>query len=202
MNKESYPAWVIHETLYSLLSGNIIPNGHLVETDTTGLAMSGLVQDEPFPLQSSSPYRSVLAQKPVRFLREAIENLHSNITVGLLSLSPQLLYSQTEIVDVQTQNSANVWSYDWRVLVAIYSIAALVDVISIVLGVRAMRKNGGASDLGFARVVATTRKNSALDQLMASWEHGMDPVPPNIESAHIQFKDTEGVGQGTGFVCQ
>ena len=201
IDTETYPAWVIHQTLYSLLSGDIMPNGHFTETDTTGLAMSALVQDLPFPLQSTSGYRSVMPQKPVQFLREAIEQLHFNVTVGLLSLTPQLLYSQVAMSDVETRNAENVWGYDWRVLVATYGVAALLDLIAIVLGVRAMLKNGGCSGLGFIRTVATSRANSNLDDVMDAWEHGMDPVPDDIKKAKVRFGLIQGTRQRVGFLC-
>ncbi|KAH7134949.1 hypothetical protein B0J11DRAFT_595781 [Dendryphion nanum] len=186
----NYPAWVIHQTLYSLLNGSIMPSGRLVETDDTSLAMSGLVQDLPFPLQSNSVYRSSMSQKPVQFLREAIQQLHFNVTVGLLSLAPQLLYSQNGTIDVETRNSENVWSYDWHVLVGTYGAAALFDLVAVIIAVRAMARNGGCSGIGFARTIATTNNNRVLDTVAYTWEHGMDPVPEDVKKMRISFRAT------------
>lgn len=180
------------EELYSLLKGSIMPNGHMVETHTTGLAMSALVQDLPFPLQSTSGHRSVMAQKPVQFLRKAIEDLPFNVTVGLLSLTPQWLYSQAAKVGVETRSSEKVWSYDWHVLAASYSVAALLDVIAVVIAARAMSKNGGCSSLGFARTVATSRNSRALDNAVDAWEHGVDPVPNDVKKAKVVFGEAQG----------
>ncbi|KAH8704498.1 hypothetical protein GQ44DRAFT_764111 [Phaeosphaeriaceae sp. PMI808] len=188
-----YPAWVIHQTIYSLINGGIMPNGRLVETDTTGLAMSALVQDLPFPLESYSGYRSSMAQKPVQFLRNAIQELHFNITVGLLSLTPQLLYSQNATVDVETQIAENVWSYDWHILIATYGTAAFLDIIAIIIAVRAMMKNGGCYGVGFARTVATTKNNRALDHVPRVWEHGMDPMPNDVKYTRVSFGGSRGL---------
>jgi hypothetical protein len=178
-----------------------MPNGRMTETDSTGLKMSALVQDLPFPLQSNSGYRSVMAQKPVQYLRQSIQDLHFNVTVGLLSLAPQLLYSQATTVDAETQNTENVWSYDWHVLVATYGTAAFLDIISVVIGIRAMLKNGGCSGLGFTRTVATSRANRDLDDVVDSWDHGMDPVPQNIQETRIMFGLVQGMRRRVGFVC-
>ncbi|KAF2685989.1 hypothetical protein K458DRAFT_402540 [Lentithecium fluviatile CBS 122367] len=201
LNTDTYPAWVIHQTLYSLLSGSIMPNGRMTETDSTGLAMSALVQDLPFPLQSKFQCRSVMAQKPVQDLRTAIEGLHFNITVGLLSLTPQLLYFQADTVDVEIRGAENVWSYDWHVLTATYGVAALLDIIAVVLGIRAMLKNGGCSSLGFIRTVATSRANRALDNVVDGWEHGLDPVPKDVKRARVRFGVVQRTRPRVGFIC-
>jgi hypothetical protein len=125
----------------------------LVETDTTGLSSSGLVDPVPFPLHLASVFSTVSPQKPVRALRQAIQDLHFNITVGMLSLAPELIYAQAATLTAEIRTTENIWTYDWCVLVAAYAIAALLGFLSVLVGVHAMSANGGCADLGFMRVV-------------------------------------------------
>ena len=66
--------------------------------------------------------------------------------MGLLSLAPGLLYADNgTAVGVETWTTENVWQYDPLILLVVYAIAALVDIVVIVIGVWAMARNGGAS---------------------------------------------------------
>jgi len=51
----AYAAFAIHQTLYSLLSEGIKPNGRSVLTDSTSLATSSLVEEAPFPAKNPGP---------------------------------------------------------------------------------------------------------------------------------------------------
>jgi len=97
----------------------------LVETDTTVLSSSGLVGPVPFLLHPTSVFSTVSPQKSVRALSQAIQDLHFNITVGMLSLAPELVYAQAATLTAEIRTTENIWTYDWRVLVAAYAIAAL-----------------------------------------------------------------------------
>ncbi|KAK4443448.1 hypothetical protein QBC34DRAFT_443396 [Podospora aff. communis PSN243] len=188
----SYAAYAIHQTLYPLLSGAIQPGGKTAPIDTTSLATSALVEEMPFPPRSNSVHDLSSAQKPILNLREAMEELHFNITVGLLSMGPGLLYADNGTTDgiVEMRAMENVWVYEPLVLVVVYAVAAVVDLVVIVVGVRAMVRNGGASGFEFARVVATT---GGLDGKVGGWEDGVDPVPKGVERVRVRFR---GVGEG------
>lgn len=58
-------------------------------------------------------------------------------------------------------------------LVAAYAITALLGLLSVLVGVHAMSANGGCGDLGFMRVVATTRASAGLDAAVEGWENGL-----------------------------
>jgi hypothetical protein len=141
----------------------------LVETDTTGLNSSSLVDPVPFPLHPASVFSTVSSQKPVRALRQAIQDLHFNITVGMLSLAPELVYTQAATVIAEMRTTENVWTYDWRVLVAAYAITALLGLLSVLVGVHAMSANGGCGDLGIMRV--WRRQGQALGWMLP-WRAG------------------------------
>jgi hypothetical protein len=183
---EAYPGFAIHQALFSLLHGEIQPNAKFTETDSSSIAMSALVEDLPFPPKLVGPY-STAAQKPVRDLRRAIQDLHFNVTVGLLSLAPQLLYSENSTAEAETFLSENVWSYDAFVLLLTYAIAAVLDVLAIILGVAAMMRNGGVYGFEFARVLATTRASTALDAQLQGWEDGMDPIPQVAKKTRVMY---------------
>jgi len=196
---DAYAAYAIHQTLYSLLNGSIMPNGQDVETDSTGLAMSALVEDLPFPAPSISPLLTSWSQKPVRYLSQAIIELHFNVTVGLLSLTPNLAYSQVDTVEIQTQDDENVWSYDWQVLVLAYGIAACLNATAMCLGIFAMVRNGGCSGFGFLRILATTKNSRTLGNVVENWNDGMDPIPSNVKNINVKFEATGGIQQRIGF---
>jgi hypothetical protein len=167
----------------------------LVETDTTGLSSSGLVDPVLFPLHPASAFSTVSSQKPVRALRQAIQDLHFNITVGMLSLAPELVYAQAAMVIAEIRTTENIWTYDWRVLVAAYAIAALLGLLSVLVCVHAMSANGGCGDLGFMRVVATTRASAGLNAAVEGWESGLDPVPERVEKTKVMFGEVLGGGR-------
>jgi len=196
---DAYAAYAIHQTLYSLLNGSIMPNGQDAETDSTGHAMSALVEDVPFPAYSVSPLRTTWSQKPVRYLSQAIVELHFNVTVGLLSLTPNLAYSQVDTVEIQTQDDENVWSYDRHVLVLAYGIAASLNVIAMCLGIFAMIRNGGCSGFGFLRILATTKNSRTLGNVVENWNDRMDPIPNNVKSISVKFEEAGGIQQRVGF---
>lgn len=189
ISPESYAAYAIHQALYSLLNGSIAPNGRAVPTDTTHLAMSALVENMPFPPLTSSNYLTPSAQKPIRDLRDAVQQLHFNITVGMLSFGPELLYAENgTATGVETFTTENVWSYDPLILVLVYAVAAAADLAVIVIGVVAMVRNRGASGFEFARVLATTKASEALDVVIArEWGDGLDPMPKEVQEVKVRY---------------
>jgi hypothetical protein len=179
------------------------PGGRTGPIDTTHLATSALVEEMPFPARTQSVFLTPSAQKPVQNLRQAFEQLHFNITVGLLSLAPALLYADNgTAVGVETSTVENVWQYDPLILLVVYAAAAVVDIVVIAVGVWAMARNGGAAGLEFARVVAATRASKALDATVAGWEDVVDPVPAAMEKTNVRYghvDDGSGPRRRVGF---
>jgi hypothetical protein len=184
----AYGAYAIHQVLYSLLSGSIEPGARTGPIDTTGLATSALVEEMPFPARNPSVFMSPPSQKPVQDLRPLFEQLHFNVTVGLLSLAPGLLYADNGTVgEVEVWGVENVWRYDPLVLIAVYGAAVLVDVLVIVVGVWAMVRNGGAAGFEFARVVAATAASAKLRAALEEWEDRLDPAPAATEKTKVRY---------------
>lgn len=197
---QNHAAYAVHQTLYEVLSGLIGFTGRMWE-DNAELANSALVEETPFPLDSISVFRPIGSAKPVRNLRQAIQELHFNITVSLLSLSPQLLYTENGTVTAEMFITENVWRYSPRVLVATYAAAALFDALAVVIGVLAMVRNKGVYGLEFSRIVATTRASGRLDALVAGWEDGLEPVPKEVQKVKVTY-GAIGNGGPPGFGVQ
>lgn len=186
---QNHAAYAIHQTLYEALSGELsIGGGRLADWESNAqLANSALVEETPFPLDSPSSFRPIGTSKPVRNLRQAIQDLHFNITVSLLSLAPQLLYTENGTVTPEIFIAENVWRYSPRVLVVTYAAAALFDALAVVIGLLAMVRNRGVYGLEFSRIVATTRASSRLDFLVSGWGDGLQPVPKEIQKAKVMY---------------
>jgi hypothetical protein len=138
------------------------------------------------------------SQKPVQDLRPLFEQLHFNVTVGLLSLAPGLLYADNGTVgEVEVWSVENVWRYEPLVLIAVYAAAVLVDVLVIAVGVWAMVRNGGAAGFEFARVVAATVASAKLRAAVEEWDDGLDPAPAATEKTKVKF-GLVGGGGGDG----
>jgi hypothetical protein len=196
---DNYPAFAIHQTLYSLLSGSIAPDGRLVERDTSGLGSSALVDPIPFPNPPSAVMYSVAPQKPVKNLREAMEELHRKITIGLLSLAPELVYSETTDLNVQVRVPENVWSYDRRVLLILYGVVIFADLVTVSVGIHCMSQNGGCTGLGFMRTIAMTRASPRLDTAVGSWSSGFDPIPNEAQDTKIMYGEMVDGSQRQGY---
>ncbi|CAM1503169.1 Fc.00g079450.m01.CDS01 [Cosmosporella sp. VM-42] len=155
--------------------------------DNAQLANSALVEETPFPLDSPSSFRPIGTAKPVRHLRQVIQDLHFNITISLLSLAPQLLYTEDGTVTAEMFTTENVWSYSPRVLVATYAAAALFDTVAVIIGLLAMAPNKGVYGLEFSRIVATTRASSRLDSLVVEWGDGLEPAAKEIQKRKLMY---------------
>ncbi|KAH6893066.1 hypothetical protein B0T10DRAFT_591958 [Thelonectria olida] len=196
---QNHAAFAIHQTLYSVLSGDMGTTGRVADWENNAqLANSALVEDTPFPLDSPSAFRPIGIAKPVRNLRQAIQDLHFNITVSLLSLAPQLLYTENGTVTADVFITENVWSYSPLVLLATYAAAAFFDALAVVIGVVAMVRNKGVYGLEFSRIVATTRVSGRLDSLVAAWGDGLEPMPKEVKEGKVMYGAVAG-GRALGF---
>lgn len=74
-------------------------------------------------------------------------------------MGPNLLYADngTTAGTADTRRTEIVWAYEPLILVAVYAVAAAVELAVICIGVWAMMRNGGTSGFEFARIVAATR---------------------------------------------
>jgi hypothetical protein len=88
-NVSHWPSYAIHDTLYSVLAGEIGFDAVLNPMNTAQLEGTKLVEDVPFPLAEK-------IRQPRQNLRRLVEELHINVTLSLLSVS-NLPYLQPEL---------------------------------------------------------------------------------------------------------
>ncbi|KAH9204019.1 hypothetical protein DL95DRAFT_398852 [Leptodontidium sp. 2 PMI_412] len=191
----SYASYAIHQNLYSILSGQIIPNGRRAPTDSSGLSGTRLVEEVPFPRLNATMTGLNGIQKPIRDLRTAIEELHFNITVSMLKI-PNLMYLQDETVNATVKTFANRWGYNWVPLAAIYGACALINLCAIVVAVMAIWDNGGVGvdSSGFLRIMMTTR-NRTLDTLVGNKGQGDDDMRTEVAGTMVKFGELVGVNE-------
>ena len=197
-----HAAYTIHDIIFSLIGGSIGGSGGPevpVVRDFTKLSGTRLVEAEPFPPgKSSDGFNPYIIQKPVRDLGRAIEELHFNVTVGMLSI-PDLVYLQNETVPATHTVTESQWAYRWTTLLAVYAGFALANVAALVVGLFAVADNGGrfVRDDGFLRILMTTR-NPDLDGLVArvSDGRGDDHQQALLEKHLVRFGYLDGHGRG------
>jgi hypothetical protein len=91
-----------------------------------------------------------------------IEQLLQNTTISLLSASRQ----NTSTI-ASSQSTINVYSYHARILWIGYGTCIGATLVAMMIGMLAVRSNGGSGDRSFSLLVATTR-NPALDDIFSA----------------------------------
>jgi len=201
----SYAGYAVHQQLYQILSGNIGLNGRMIPIDSTGLGGTQLVEQLPFPqpnlTNADNRPGKIGIQKPVRNLRAAIEQLHFNITVGMLTI-PHLIYLQNETTAAYVTTFENKWSYNWVPLVAVYGGCALLNILAILIGAAAIVHNDGlgVGRTGFLRMLMTSR-NHTLDTIVGSRGRGDDNTQEEIEDVKVRFGELRDARTGSGSGC-
>ena len=189
-----YAGYAIHETLFSVLAGQIGPNAKGSPVDETGLAGTQLVEREPFPLANLSVTvtpntpGSTGIQKPVRNLARAVEQLHFNITVGMFSI-PQLIYLQNETVMARAVLAEPRWAYNPLPLLAVYGAFFAASLASVVLALVAVAGNEGIGILesGFLRALMTTRSADFSAAVVGEAGKGEDFHQKQLRKVEVQF---------------
>lgn len=200
----SYAGFAIHELLYSSLSGLIGLDGRMRRIDTTGLGGTQLVDEQPFPRPNITSNNidntpgTMGIQKPIRDLRTALERLHFNITVGMLTI-PNLIYAQNETVSAQTTTFENRWTYNWIPLAAAYAGCALLNFLALIVGTMAIIDNEGrgVGKSGFLRMVMTTR-NSTLDGIVGDRGRGDDDLQEEVDMFKVKLGELQDPRSGVG----
>ena len=196
-----FAGYAIHETLFSILAGHIGPNGRGSPVDETGLAGTQLVEHDSFTLanltDSAPSWMSI--QKPVRFLARAIEQLHFNITVGMLSI-PQLIYLQNETVAARVVSTEPRWAYNPLPLLAVYGVFLVASLVSAVLALVAVAGNEGVGVLesGFLRALMTTRSADFDEIVVGEAGKGEDFHQEPLRGVEVRFCPPTSAADETG----
>jgi hypothetical protein len=203
----SYSGYAIHQLLYSILSGMITLNGREQPIDTSGLGGTRLVEPQPFPQPNSTnvPFPSNPGsngiQKPIRYLKTAIEELHFNVTVGMLTI-PNLIYLQNTTSTASTSNIENIWEYNWIPLAAAYGGCAAVNIFAIMIGIAAIVNSDGVgiNRSGVLRILMTTR-NRTLDTIIGDRGRGDDDMQEEVEDTRVRFGSLTRRGSQEGLLA-
>jgi hypothetical protein len=198
-----YAGYAIHQTLSGLLNGTIGTNGHFMPIDTTRMGGTQLVEAEPFPLinatRASYPNNPGYTgtQKPVRNLAAAIEQLHANITIGMLSL-PRLVYLQAETVPAASSaQGLPRWTYNPVPLLAVYGAFLAANLLAAVLALAAVAGNGGVgvADIGFLRALLTTRSADFQAAVSGAMGRGEDYQQDVLRGVEVRFGELAAGGE-------
>lgn len=120
-------------------------------------------------------------------LRQAVEELHQNMTLSLLSASPNYHFVAPLVNQTCTViKSIGLYNYDHQWLVGLYSVAAGITLIVFFLGFWTLRANGGVYDNSFATIVATTR-NGEFDEYAKACTSGKRPLAPQLLNEEVRF---------------
>lgn len=112
-----------------------------------------------------------------------LEELLINSTVSAIGLTNA---TAERIVQIQIWNTFYSYSQPSKLL-ASYGTAMGVAVVSILIGIVALRRNGISADRGFFQILSTTR-NPELDALCdGSWCGGNENMPVTFKEARLRF---------------
>lgn len=122
-----------------------------------------------------------------------------NITISLLTLANADLGTE-----ITTKNSVAKYQFAFQgKLIVPYASALGISFVIVVLGLRALVKNGvSASGAGFLQLLCTTKGSKAVDE--AAWAGslgGNENVPKELEDLVVRFgelRDRVGVRAGFG----
>jgi hypothetical protein len=97
-------------------------------------------------------------------------------------------------VNVTQTVSYNRYSYEKGYLIIAYSAAVAASTLSVLVGFRALYKNGVVHDTTFYSTLATTR-NPWLDSQLIGSSLGSNPVPQKLSKLKLKFGVLQRSGQ-------
>ncbi|KAK4225313.1 hypothetical protein QBC38DRAFT_501448 [Podospora fimiseda] len=113
------------------------------------------------------------------------ENKFYELVLSLLSRSEYRVTMTDYPCTLET--GIQVWHYQPFWLLLPYGIAAGVALLAVGTGVYAFGKVGYGMDTGFSTILAVTRGNKELDDLMAGYSLGCAPLPKGIMKTRLKF---------------
>ncbi|OAL43468.1 hypothetical protein IQ07DRAFT_292964 [Pyrenochaeta sp. DS3sAY3a] len=120
--------------------------------------------------------------------QEGLEILFQNITLSMLSTSSLIMNSTIAAknpVTVRLRTSMNLYSYSAKDLLLSYGIACGAAILSTILGIYGIWRNGGVGyQSQFSTFIRTTR-NPILTDLIDPDDHGTEPLPKNLAEVRI-----------------
>lgn len=117
-------------------------------------------------------------------LARGIEDLANNITISYLS-SPDLT-SDSDLQRIFTSNTNNYYIYHPFWLLISYGLAFLFSIMSVAVGIHAIKSNGVVHSNSFSAIVATTR-NPELDEILGRSCLGAEPLRKDPGQCRLKF---------------
>jgi hypothetical protein len=183
-NSSYWPSYAIHDTLYSILAGEIGVDAVGNAMNTAQLEGTKLVEEIPFPLADK-------IRQPRQNLRQLIEELHINVTLSLLSVNNLPYFEPALASDVIQTGYAATFRYNRRALLLTYGIAIALGLLAVLIGLKSLFDNGVSMKSGFLSILATTR-NPTLDELAHGACLGADPMPEGLQNVKVRFGEVVG----------
>lgn len=185
-NTENYTAnWAVMDVLSDILDGDATvdasgPSGSYSQLLTTDTSVG------------STPLTTLVNNTELRTvprLGAAIENMTHSMVASLLA-DRSLLYAAATNATCLSTRTHNVYHYNARTLIAVYSITVAIALLMATLGGVALAQNGVAHDTSFSTMVATTR-NQRLDQLFSGACLGRTPLKKDLGNTKLMFGEQE-----------
>ncbi|OAP61920.1 hypothetical protein AYL99_04123 [Fonsecaea erecta] len=131
----------------------------------------------------------------------SVENLFENMTMSLLSsndfivdFSNETEAAGTPLTAVTIYYPQNIYTYEAAQLWLAYGIAILANVLCLLTGMFAMRRNGLSYSNDFTTIMRTTR-NPNLDLLVPEAEsNGAEPVAPRTKKGTLTYQRSNEYG--------
>ncbi|KAM5527875.1 hypothetical protein FOXYSP1_19749 [Fusarium oxysporum f. sp. phaseoli] len=149
------------------------------------------------PLASFDPAESRSVH--INLSAEVLQGLLQNITISLLTLANANLITEVTTKDYVTKYQ---FAFQEKLIVP-YASALTISFVIVVLGLRALVKNGvSANGAGFLQLLCTTKGSKTVDE--AAWAGslgGNENVPKELEDLVVRFgelRDRVGVRAGFG----
>lgn len=122
---------------------------------------------------------------PVEDLQTQIESFCDDLILSLFSIPNLVISSATDAYCVKSR-SVNIFYYGSRNLWIGYAVVITITLVFLIVGLLAIRANGIASDIGFSRILVTTR-NPLLDDLSVGACLGNSPFPAELSRTKLRF---------------
>ena len=190
MNTENTTAnWAVMDVLSSILAGHAIvqasgPSGSYSQLSTTDTSVG------------STPLTTLVNNTELRTvpnLGAAIENMTHSMVASLLA-ERSLLYAAATNSTCHATLTHNVYRYNARTLIIVYSVTVVIALIMATLGGFSLVQNGVAHDTSFSTLVATTR-NPRLDHLFSGACLGRTPLRKDLGKTKLMFGEQERRGR-------
>ncbi|KAH8919287.1 hypothetical protein BT69DRAFT_1337394 [Atractiella rhizophila] len=171
-------------------------NGTIIYSSQTGITTVGQTLALFSTLPSLDPTSTTNGNGALLAFSDVPNKLESLLINTTLSIMAYPLYNAS--VPLSISNARSVYSYDAKALWAGYGAALGVTAVVALIGLRAVRENGGSGNRSFTILAATTR-NAELDAVFQPKDEGEKHVSlsgTNEAATRLRYREVERVNRG------